>query len=156
MFIYALVLLFSFQLHSRTHDVATSKAIIVSILYQKNPDAVPEFNHFFDKYDRSVIMFFDRKNNDSLAQHIRRMEAELQELQAVYNDERFSSVREPLIDQYEHLSNLLVVLRRYVGSRDALSLAFKVRKFKFLLPPEVRKRGNISLYRSLRHRLAMS
>ena len=75
------------------------------------------------------------------------------ELEDVIDAEQFASVRALLQEQRDHLDELLAVLRNYVGSHNALSLAFKVRKFKFLLPPEVKKRGNFSCIKSLRHRL---
>jgi hypothetical protein len=137
-------------------NVTESKAMILTILQQKNPSVIPEIKDFFKRYDQSIQLFFDKSNNDSFSTHIDRMEGEVAEIEAVIEDERFAAIRHILEEQHEHLISLLNIFKRYEGSHSALSLAFKVRKFKFLLPVDVRKRGNLSLYKSLRHRLKSS
>ena len=135
-------------------DVQARKQAIIYTLSQKNPTALPEFAAFFTKYDQLVTKFFDTTNYESLEAHTRYMEKELHVLRAACNDNRFKPVRDILVAHYHDVEHLVAVLKEYRGSRDAISLALKVRGFKFLLPPDVKKRGDIALFFALKHRLS--
>lgn len=138
---------------SNIRDVEYIKKHIIETLKKKNPVALGEFDIFCRRYDQLVISFFDKKNNCSLQQHIQHMERELNFLRCVSEDKKFSCVL-PYLKEYEgYIGELIEILKKYVGSHDALTLAFKVRKFKFLLPTPVKKRSDLSLLWALRHRL---
>jgi len=134
-------------------DLNATRNMVDAILNEKNPEHTVEFKRFFRRYDDVVESFFDKKNNDSLKTHITKMETELQTLKSVCDDVRYGCISSILCTYYEHITELIDLLRHYIGSHDTLSLAFKVREFKAILPETVRQRGDISLFKALYHRL---
>lgn len=137
-------------------DLETIKGEIVTVLRQEQPKYVEEFNQFFKRYDELVFKFFDQKNNDSLKTHVHDMEAEIEILKNVCADERYRSISNTLRNYHTHVAELVGVLKQFVGSRDTISLALRVRKFKPILPKTIRQRGRSSLLKSLHHRLRCS
>ena len=138
---------------SAISDLDATRKEIIAVLHREAPTCIEEFNDFFKKYDGVVFSFFDKKNNEPLKAHIESMETELQLLQNVCNDVRYQSVHSILCEYHMHLKELVTLLRQYVGSCDTLSLAWKVRKFKVILPKTVKKQGDVSLFWALNHRL---
>lgn len=133
-------------------DIDALKTKIIAILKQSNPKTVSTFSDFFKQYDRVVIHFFDRSNNDSLATHIAFMEKELKQLDTVAKDKQYAPIKTMLTDLYGNLRDLVDTLRGYVDTSNSVFLALSVRKFKFLLPTEIQEKGEFSLFKSLRHR----
>lgn len=136
-----------------TGNVESARTTIVELLKKEQPACIAEFKTFFKQYDELVVNFFDKKNNDSLTTHIMRMETELQTLKKVCDDEQYRCIHPILCGYHAQVTELIELLKRYVGSHDTVSLAFKVRKFKIILPEVVRQRGDVSLFWSLHHRL---
>lgn len=134
-------------------DIETARTSMITLLEKHNPDVLRDFHGFCHRYNQLVFDFFDKKNNDPLEAHIKYMETNANILQHVCNDLRFQSVRSFLITRYEQVLEMIKVLKKYKGSHDTLTLAFRLKKFKFLLPYAVKKRGDISLFWSLHHRL---
>ncbi len=134
-------------------DFESARNTVLSRLSQEEPTCLKEFDSFFKRYDALVVSFFDKKNNDPLETHIEHMEKELQTLKNVCEDARYRCVNPILCNYRTHITELITLLKDYIGSHDALSLAFKVRKFKTILPEAVKQRGDISLFWSLYHRL---
>jgi hypothetical protein len=134
-------------------NIEIHKKEIKTALQKNNPALVKTFNQFCIQYDQSVITFFDRHNNLSLAQHIQRMEKDLIILGKTLNDIQFVSVRALLIDLNNQLQDLVTLLKQYHSSKSSLQLAFKVRKFKKLLPTPINTWSDIALFLSLHHRL---
>ena len=138
---------------SAISNLETTRKEIVATLNREAPNCVAEFNSFFKKYDAVVFSFFDTKNNEPLKAHIESMESELQLLQNVCNDARYRSVHSILCEYHAHLKELVTLLKQYVGSHDTVSLAWKVRRFKVILPKTVKQQGDVSLFWGLYHRL---
>jgi hypothetical protein len=136
-----------------SENLELARKTIFERLSKEQPACIGEFKTFFKQYDELVVNFFDKKNNDPLTTHIMRMETELQTLKNACNDERYRCVNPILCGYHDHVTELITLLKHYVGSHDTLSLAFKVHKFKIILPETVRQRGDISLFWSLYHRL---
>lgn len=134
-------------------DIEIVKSHIIQTLNNSNPKAIPLFLQFSHRYAQLVDAFFDTQNNLSLHAHIQEMDENLVLLTQIIRDPQFSSVRAILINLYPHLVDLVDTVKGYLNSRNYLSLALAVRKFKFLLPDSIKKRGDISLLLSLRHRL---
>jgi hypothetical protein len=143
----------SFSLVSAFTDAETTKKNILTTLKQEQPTAIEEFTAFFKKYDDLVLNFFDKKNKSPLKTHIGYMETELEILQKVCHDIRYQSIHPLLSNYHTHLTELITLLKNSIGSNDTLSLSLKIRKFKKILPEEVRKRGNVALFSALHHRL---
>lgn len=152
--LYTLSTVFVSSCPARAKDVEMVKKTIGNVLRQKNPAVVGEFNAFCQRYDRLVLTFFDTKNNESLATHVAYMEQELVMLDKVRHDARFASVQSYLDTYYGHIERLVYLLKEHIGSHKTFSLCLKIYKFKFLLPKDLKKRGNFSLLRALRHRLS--
>lgn len=134
-------------------DIETAKATIIETLQRENPSVIGEFKRLCRRYDRIIITFFDTNNTDSLKTHINYMEAELRTLKNLCDDIRFRSVQSILTNFYEHIQHLITILQQYIGSRNTISLALKVRNYKFLLPKIVHARGDLALLKGLNHRL---
>jgi hypothetical protein len=134
-------------------DLESARKIILTTLEQDHPEQIAEFNHFFKKYDAVVLNFFDKKNQEPLKIHIKQMETELQALKDVCEDMRYCSINGILSHYYTSITELIILLKHYVDSHDTISLAFKVRKFKAILPEAVKQRGDIALFWGLHHRL---
>jgi hypothetical protein len=148
-----LVIMFSCTSLVAFKDIELHKKEIATTLQKNNPALVGTFNQFCIQYDQSVVAFFDTHNNLSLAKHIQRMEKDLAILQKTSNDIQFASVQAMLIDLSNQVQNLVMLLKQYGSSKNSLGLAFKVRRFKKLLPIPINKRTEISLFWSLHHRL---
>lgn len=129
------------------------KHSIIVKLTKHNSAAIIEFNNFYNQFDRSIHLFFDKKNDQSLASHIKRIESEVETLKAVCADPAFVSVAFILKEHYAHVKDLIIILRSYVGSINSVAFALKVKRFEFLLPKDIKERGHFSLFRSLHHRL---
>lgn len=149
---FLIVLIFVGAAHA-SGDFESARKTIISCLNTEQPSCIAEFNTFFKRYDEMVITFFDKQNNESLKTHISYMETELQTLKSVCNNARYSCINAILCTYQAQIEDLIALLKNYVGSHDTVSLAFKVRKFKVILPEHVKKRGDISLFWSLHHRL---
>jgi hypothetical protein len=134
-------------------DFESARKSIITCLNKEQSGCMAEFNTFFKRYDAVVINFFDKKNNEPLKAHIGHMETELQTLKSVCNDTRYGCINAILCTYQTYVEDLIALLKNYVGSHDTISLAFKVRKFKIILPEHVKSRGDISLFWSLYHRL---
>lgn len=130
-----------------------TRETIETILSQKQPSSVPDFKSFFQKYDQLATSFFDKKNNAPLAQHVELMESELNALKTASTDPRYESVQHLLSEYHTRLSDLVGLLKNYIGSQNTLSCAMELIDFKHVLPEPVTKRGYYSLYWSLHHRL---
>jgi len=136
-----------------TGNLESARKTVVELLNKEQPACIKEFKTFFKQYDELVVSFFDKQNNDPLTTHIARMETKLQTLKNVCDDERYRCIHPILCGYHTQVTELVALLKHYVGSHDTLSLAFKVHKFKIILPESVRQRGDISLFWSLHHRL---
>lgn len=134
-------------------NIETSKKKIIDTLQKNNPTSLATFKQFCMKYDQSVIDFFDSKNNLSLAHHVKRMQRDLALFNDVAHDEQFITVQAMFIDLNRELEALVTVLKQYTSSRNSVGLAFKVRRFKKLLPRPINKWTEFSLFWSLNHRL---
>lgn len=134
-------------------NIEIHKKEIAATLQKNNPALVATFNQFCIQYDQSVIAFFDTRNNLSLAKHIQRMEKDLATLERTLNDIQFYSVQAMLIDLNNQLQNLVRLLKQYYSSKNSIELAFKVRRFKKLLPTPLNKWTEFSLFLGLNHRL---
>lgn len=138
-------------------NIDLHKQEIKTTLQKKNPALVAAFNQFCRQYDQSVLAFFDIHNNLSLAQHIQRMEKDLTILERTCNDIQFASVRALLTELHNELQDLVTLLRQHRSSKkslkNSLRLAFKVRRFKKLLPMPINRWTEISLFWTLNHRL---
>lgn len=135
-------------------NIEVHKTEIRALLQKKNPTVVPIFNQFCVQYDQSVTAFFDARNNASLAQHIQRMEKDLTTLENTFNDIQFASVRALLIDLNNQLQDMVTLLKQYRSSKkSSLKLAFKLRRFKNLLPIPINRWSEVSLFLRLHHRL---
>lgn len=134
-------------------NIERAKKEIASTLQITNPAKLHEFYNFCDQYDHAVASFFDTNNYVSLKAHIDIMEKNLLTLKATIENPEFKTVRHILTDLNQQLINLMSLLSKYVGSKNSISLAFKVRHFKCLLPPAVENRGDFSLWWALTHRL---
>lgn len=134
-------------------NIEIHKKEIGSVLQKHNPESLKNFKQFTAKYDQLVISFFDTGNNLSLANHIERMQSELVTLNQVANDSQFISAKPLFSDLNKQLCQLITVLKQYVSSKNSIGLAFKVRKFKKLLPCPLNKWTDFSLFLSLNHRL---
>ncbi|MCX5922402.1 MAG: hypothetical protein NTX86_03670 [Candidatus Dependentiae bacterium] len=136
-----------------TEKIESIRDTIVSTLKHTNPTTLAQFNEFYKQYEQSVFEFFDPKNELPLTQHIERMNQDLKTLKGVYDNPQFKSVRPNLLDLNNHFIAMVAILKQYIGSRNSIGMALNVRPFKFLLPAAVKNRGNISLFKSLHHRL---
>lgn len=145
-------LLFTGIIHAIT-DLETDRKIIITILSQSQPALVQEFKALCNHYDESVFQFFDKKNNNSLATHVAYMESEIEIFKKVGDDIRYRTVQPLVYEYYYYLKDLLAIVKRYIGSWDTLTLALKLRKFKPILPIDIRNRGDFALFWSLNHRL---
>jgi len=134
-------------------NIESSKKEIKATLQITNPKILSEFHNFCLEYDNVVTSFFDTNNHYSLAKHIDLMEKNLITLKTVAENPEFKTVRHILMDLNQQLANLISLLSKYVGSKNSVGLAFKVRNFKNLLPPAVEKKGDFSLWWALTHRL---
>lgn len=148
-------LLFFFDVYAIV-DLEIIKGQIITVLRQEQPKHVEEFEHFFKKYDDLVFKFFDQKNHDSLKVHVDGMEAEIEILKNVCSDARYHSISTTLRNYQAYVAELVDVLKQFIGLRDTISLALKVRKFKPIIPKVIRQRGELSLLKSLHHRLRCS
>ncbi len=146
-----------FCLSNLTHpltDLEATKKTIITTLQQEQPHYLQEFTTFFKKYDDLVHAFFDKENNASLKSHIEHMETELHILKEVCTDTKYQCIHS-ILQEYPHqMADLIRVLKSYIGSKNAVKLAFEVHKFKPILPEKVKKQGDVSLLFALRHRLA--
>jgi len=149
----SIIVLVFFSAAYAGEDFESARKSVITCLHKEQPACIAEFNTFFKRYDALVVNFFDKKNNEPLTTHICHMETELQTLKTVCNDTRYGCINAILCTYQTHIEDLISLLKSYVGSHDSLSLAFKVRKFKMILPEHVKKRGDISLFWSLHHRL---
>jgi hypothetical protein len=148
------LVIFSYSAAYTIIDIETTKADIITILQQKNPLLITEFNTLYRRYQQLITTFFDTNNNDSLIFHIKHMEDELQFLHSLCSDLRFKCVQPILRTYAEHIGSLIVILKQYVRSVNVITLALKLQHFKFLLPGNIKERGNLSLLHSLHHRLS--
>lgn len=135
-------------------NIEISKKKIIDTLQKNNPTSLATFNQFCSKYDQLVIDFFDSKNNLSLAHHVKRMQRDLVIFNDAAHDEKFAAVQPILIELNHELEALVTVLKQYTHSKNSVGLAFKVRRFKKLLPSPINKWTEFSLFWSLNHRLS--
>lgn len=133
--------------------IEVTKAALVKTLQQQNPAALTEFMLLFKRYEQIVFDFFDTNNHAPLSTHISRMQDELKTLDQCCSNPHFNAITPTLRMYQAHLQELVTLLQSYKNARDIISVGFKVRKFKFLLPKEVYERGDIALFLALRHRL---
>lgn len=150
---FLIIFLSQYSLRGIVFDLKTAKNSLITILQKERHDCVKEFQELLEKYDKIVLDFFDKKNNDSLKTHISRMEIELHSLKKVYEDVRYCSITALLKEHYGQLEEVVSLLKRYIGSHDAFSLALEVQKYKPILPEPLQKKSNVSLFSCLRHRL---
>lgn len=148
-----LITIFAESSLASVQSIEQVRDTIIRILKQNNSTALEQFNNFYMQFDRSVHLFFDRKNNQTLADHIKRMEDEVAMLNTVCNDQAFASVRHILQSHRDQVIDLLAIFKKYIGSINSVGFALKVKRFEFLLPADIKKRGHFSLFRSLHHRL---
>lgn len=134
-------------------NIETSKKEIRATLQVVNPSVIEQFGKFCDQYNRLVTSFFDTNNWYSMAKHIEQMEKNIITLRQTADDPQFKTVRHLLLDLEQQLVNLISLLARHIGSKNSMSLAWKVRHFKNLLPTHVAQRGDFALWWSLNHRL---
>ena len=138
---------------NQQEDIEIIRQTITHTLAHASPESLPLYQQFCDQYQKLVFDFFDKNNNFPLGIHIHAMERNLGVLAKVIALPAFSSVRTILTHLYPHLAELVATAKSYLGSRNYISFALSVRKFKYLLPYAIRNRGEISLLWSLRHRL---
>jgi hypothetical protein len=134
-------------------NIEHAKIHIIRTLNNTNPRATSSFIAFSQRYEKLVTAFFDQENNLSLQAHILEMEENIDLLSHIIRDPEFISVRPILIKLYPQFVELVATLKSYINSRNYVSLALSVRKYKFLLPDSIKMRGDISILWSLRHRL---
>lgn len=151
--LYLFIMVFMCSSTDAIPDLETTRNTISAILHKELPTSVGVFDNFFKQYDERVCTFFDKRNNDSLKTHIEHMEQELYILKNICDDMHYHCIKPILTHYHMHISELITLLKEYINSHDTLSLAFKVREFKHILPHEVKQRGDISLFWSLHHRL---
>lgn len=149
---YIFLLFFSLSALARP-SIEEVRDSIIKTLAHHNPCVLEQFNCFYAQFDSSVHAFFDKKNHQSLADHIKRIEGEADLLGQVCSDLNFSSVCAILRKHRAHVLELIAILKKYVGSINSVGFALNVKRFEFLLPDDIKKRGHISLFRSLHHRL---
>ena len=126
---------------------------IIQLLKKNNPTVLMQFNKFYKEFDLSVHSFFDKKNDQSLLDHIKRMEGEIVTLTRVCQDPAFVSVHSILREHCAQVKDLVAIFKQYVGSHNSVAFAWKIKRFEFLLPEDIKKRGHFSIFRSLHHRL---
>jgi len=135
-------------------NIEVSKKEIAATLQKNNPTSQARFKQFCIQYDQSVVTFFDTNNRLPLACHIKHMEKDLATLNNAVSDAQFASVQTMLIDLNQQLQALVTTLKKYTSSRNSIGLAFKMRRFKKLLPTPINKWTEFSLFWSLNHRLS--
>lgn len=145
----------TYRLHA-FDTIETTKAALVTTLKKYNPSALAEFSLLFKRYEQIVFDFFDTNNHNPLSMHISHMQTELTTLDRICSNPHFNSITPTLRMYQAHLQELVTILQSYRSARDTISVGFKVRKFKFLLPKEVYGRGDIALFWALQHRLRCS
>lgn len=150
---HVLILLLCSHLACAMPSIETARATIMTALQKWHPAIITEFKKFCKQYDNVTTAFFDTQNKDSLPVHITRMERELQTLQKVCDNPQYQNVKPLLLCYCRQIAELISVLKQHVGSHEALSLCFKLYKFKILLPEHIKNRGNFALFRSVHHRL---
>ena len=134
-------------------NIETTKKEIVTALQKNTPAVLPRFTQFCVQYDQSVTAFFDKQNNESLEIHITRMERDLTTLDVVIRDKQFIVVKDMLIELRVLLQELIVTLKPYILSKNSVGLAFKMRRFKKLLPVPINRLTEFSLFWALNHRV---
>ncbi len=149
---YAFFLLL-FQLSCARPSIEQVRDSIIKNLSKNNPMVVIEFNNFYNQFDRVIRLFFDKKNNQSLALHIKQIELIVKTLKGISIDQNFQCVRVVLQEYYAEVKDLLAILKEYVGSINSVSFALRVKRFEFIVPTDIRKRGQLYIFGSLHHRL---
>jgi len=134
-------------------DIESIKKTIISTLTHANQSALAPFQILSQQYEQLVTNFFDKQNHESLKKHVSHMEKYLNVLLNVIKDPQFISVRANLVALYPHISELVTMFKNSLGSKNYVSLGWKVRSFKFLLPDSIKKMGDLSLFWCLRHRI---
>ena len=135
-------------------DVDTVKQEVFTILKKTNPRVLPRMQEYDAQYAESVRVFFDKKNKQPLAEHCKRMKAELELLQNVCSDHQFASVRHLLLENHRHLTEFYTTVKSYIGSHNTLGFALALRKYRFLLTGKIKTRSIFYLFGCLSHRLS--
>jgi len=145
-----------FSSYSITHtnmDLETARETIIKTLEKEHPKSIEKFTKFFKTYDTLATSFFDKTNNDSLQTHVTQMENELHTLKKTCDQTCYKSIKSILEEYHMYIASLIGVLKEYIGSHNTFACAWKLREYKHVLPHDVKKRSEFSLYWSLDHRL---
>lgn len=140
------------QAHNN-QDIEDIRKQIIQQLTVANPSALPQFMGFSVQYQKLVDDFFDTNNHEPMPIHVSYMEKNLLVLAQAIKNPAFSSVKHILTPLYPKIAELVTIFKNNAGSRNYVFLGFKVRKFKYLLPDSVKKRGDWALFLAIRHRL---
>lgn len=133
--------------------IESVRDLIVKKLKKNNQTALVQFNNFYKQFEDSVHEFFDKNNDQPLNDHIKRMEGEVETLARVCKDLDFRTVWDVLQEHHMHVLDLISILRSYIGSHNSVAFALRLKRFEFLVPADIRKRGLFAIFRSLHHRL---
>lgn len=125
----------------------------IAILNKKNPKAIPEFKHLYTRYEKAVFNFFDKKDKQPLSSHVNQMEKDLIELQNICNNTEFISIKAILLNLKKDFASFMSTIKPFVGTRNYIKLALKIRKFKHLLPVALVNKGDVHLLTLIKHRL---
>lgn len=139
--------------YAKSDDLESARKDIIATLKRDNPDGLPVFNAFFKQYDKLAINFFDKKNNESLKDHVDRMEDGLGTLKDMSEKDQYKSIRDILSKFHTKLAGLIGLLKEYIGTHNTFSCAIQLLEYKHILPHDVKERSDFSLYWSLDHRL---
>ncbi len=124
-----------------------------SRLQHHNPQAIAEFNALFKLYDHSIDYFFDYNNHLPLSDHVTILEQNLAVLRQTINNPQFASIHHELNGLYRDFNRLITTLKSFIGTRNSIHFAWRMKKYRPLMPEHIRNRGDFAIFCYLRHRL---
>lgn len=127
---------------------------ITKVLNKENANALPEFNQFCHDYNYIVTNFFALNNKENLKTHLKYMDSELKVLENTANNPAFISVKNILKELEKNLSGMIKILKQHINSKNHLTLALKLQKYRFLLPNSILNKGEMHILSCLKHRLS--
>jgi hypothetical protein len=154
---YKLMTLIFLLLPALTHahqNFDETRQEILTILQTTTPTAVQPCKALFAQYDTLVTNFFDKKNTESLAAHVKHMREGVAALHTACHDVRFKSVHVLFKRLHKDVSAMVDTCASYVGARITLFFALAMKKFKFLMPAAIQNKGDFAVFRCLSHRLS--
>lgn len=134
-------------------DIDTIMDAVTATLKKNSPAAHQQFEAYKQQYAESVRVFFDKNDDQPLAEHCKIMEKNLKTLHTVCHDKNYASVKKQLLETYEKLYSLYETTKSYIGSHNSVGFALALRRFRFFLTGDIKKRSLFHLFGCLNHRL---